>query len=83
MQVEVRYVVEKNVTVEVTETMIRRLYEEFKNGLWCRSNIVDALDDYLREKSGYIKNNGMDFNYETDIEDLVDEIVDRIEMEEE
>lgn len=87
MQVTVSYVIPQIVEVEITEEMIRELYDGFnndpsiRNKSSIRNKILDIIDDYLDQESGYTGNDGRDFECDTDIEEWVDEIIDEIEME--
>ena len=83
MFVTVSYVIPQIVEIEITEEMIRELYDNFKNESSIRNKIMDIVDHYLDQESGYIDNDGRDFERDTDIEEWVNEIIDRIEMEEE
>lgn len=83
MQVKVSYVVVYIEEVEITEEMIRELYDKYKNHVFARSRIIDEINEYLDRESGYMENDGRDFECDTDIEEWVDEIIDKIEMEEE
>ena len=79
MKVKVRYMIEKIEEIEITETLIREFYDKFKDELWVRSLIMDEVDDYLREESGYNKNKGLYFDYLAPTEEFIDTIVDKIE----
>lgn len=83
MQVKVSYVMVQITEVEITEEMIRELYDTYKNSASARSMVMASIDTYLDRESGYIDNEGMDFECDTDIEQWVDEIIDKIKMEEE
>lgn len=84
MKVNVNYVIPTVIDIEITTSMIIKLYHKFKNEgeLFIRSKIMDTIDDFLREKSGYIRNHGCDFDYLEPLEEFVDEVVDEIEEEE-
>lgn len=86
MKLQVSYTIYKEVEVEITEEMIRELYNQFKGECNWRSihwKISDAIDEYIEQKSGYIKDNGCHLEYLDDIDQWLDKTIDKIEMEEE
>lgn len=83
MQVKVSYTTVHIAEVEITEEMIRELYDRFQNERFVSLKIIDAINDYIDKESGYIDNDGRDPECDTDIEEYVDKIVNKIIMEEE
>lgn len=83
MKLQVSYTIYKEVEVEITEEMIRELYNQFKDEWRIRLKISDAIDEYVEQESGYIKDNGCHLEYLDDIDQWLDKTIDKLEEEEE
>lgn len=79
MKVTIFYTVPQIKEMEITEDMIRDLYNKYHN----RTKVLEALDWYIQKESGYIDDDGRDLEYyEEEVVDLVYEIIEKIEEEE-
>lgn len=79
MKVTVFYTVPQIKEMEITEDMIRDLYNKYHN----RTKVLEALDWYVQKESGYIDDDGRDLEYyEEEVVDLVYEVIEKIEEEE-
>ena len=81
MKVTIFYTVPQIEEMEITEDLIRDLYNQYHD----RTAVLEALDWYIQKESGYVDNDGRDFEYyqdENDIEDWVYQVIDKIEEEE-
>ena len=79
MKVTVFYTVPQIKEMEITEDMIRDLYNQYHN----RTKVLEALDWYIQKESGYIDDDGRDLEYyEEEVVDLVYKVVEKIEEEE-
>lgn len=82
MKVEVSYTIYKTSKVEIPEIMVRELYNKFKHAVFIRSMILNALDEYIQQESGYLKDNGCYLEFLSNVEEWIDELVDKFKMEE-
>ena len=79
MKVTVFYTVPQIREMEITEDMIRDLYNQYHS----RTKVLEALDWYIQKESGYIDDDGRDLEYyEEEVVDLVYEVIEKIEEEE-
>lgn len=79
MKVTVFYTVPQIKEMEITEDMIRDLYNQYHS----RTKVLEALDWYIQKESGYIDDDGRDLEYyEEEVVDLVYEIIEKIKEEE-
>lgn len=79
MKVTVFYTVPQIKEMEITEDMIRDLYNKYHN----RTKVLEALDWYVQKESGYIDDDGRDLEYyEEEVVDLVYQVIEKIEEEE-
>lgn len=81
MKVTIFYTVPQIKEMEITEDMIRDLCNRFRSG----DQVLEALDWYIQKESGYVEDDGRDFEYyqdENDIKDWVREIIKKIKEEE-
>ena len=81
MKVTIFYTVPQIKEMEITEDMIRDLCNRFRNS----DQVLEALDWYIQKESGYVEDDGRDFEYyqdENDIKDWVYEIIKKIKEEE-
>ena len=79
MKVTVFYTVPQIKEMEITEDMIRDLYNKYHN----RTKVLEALDWYVQKESGYIDDDGRDLEYyEEEVVDLVYQVIDKIKEEE-
>ena len=79
MKVTVFYTVPQIKEMEITEDMIRDLYNQYHS----RTKVLEALDWYIQKESGYIDDDGRDLEYyEEEVVDLVYEVIEKIEEEE-
>lgn len=79
MKVTVFYTVPQIKEMEITEDMIRDLYNQYHS----RTKVLEALDWYVQKESGYIDDDGRDLEYyEEEVVDLVYEVIEKIEEEE-
>lgn len=79
MKVTIFYTVPQIKEMEITEDMIRDLYNQYHS----RTKVLEALDWYIQKESGYIDDDGRDLEYyEEEVVDLVYEVVEKIEEEE-
>lgn len=79
MKVTVFYTVPQIKEMEITEDMIRDLYNQYHN----RTKVLEALDWYIQKESGYIDDDGRDLEYyEEEVVDLVYQVIEKIKEEE-
>lgn len=79
MKVTVFYTVPQIREMEITEDLIRDLYNQYHS----RTKVLEALDWYIQKESGYIDDDGRDLEYyEEEVVDLVYEVIEKIEEEE-
>lgn len=79
MKVTVFYTVPQIKEMEITEDMIRDLYNKYHN----RTKVLEALDLYIQKESGYVDDDGRDLEYyEEEVVDLVYQVIEKIEEEE-
>lgn len=81
MKVTIFYTVPQIKEMEITEDIIRDLYNKYHD----RTKVLDALDWYVQKESGYVDDDGRDFEYyqdENDIEDWVYQVIEKIKEEE-
>lgn len=79
MKVTVFYTIPQIKEMEITEDMIRDLYNKYHN----RTKVLEALDWYVQKESGYIDDDGRDLEYyEEEVVDLVYQVIEKIEEEE-
>lgn len=79
MKVTVFYTVPQIKEMEITEDMIRDLYNQYHS----RTKVLETLDWYIQKESGYIDDDGRDLEYyEEEVVDLVYEVIEKIEEEE-
>lgn len=79
MKVTVFYTVPQIKEMEITEDMIRDLYNKYHN----RTKVLEALDWYVQKESGYIDDDGRDLEYyEEEVVDLVYQVIEKIKEEE-
>ena len=81
MKVTVFYTVPHIEEMEITEDLIRDLYNQYHD----KTKVFEALDWYIQKESGYVDDDGRDFEYyqdENDIEDWVYQVIDKIKEEE-
>lgn len=79
MKVTIFYTVPQIEEMEITEDMIRDLYNQYHS----RTKVLEALDWYIQKESGYIDDDGRDLEYyEEEVVDLVYEVIEKIEEEE-
>lgn len=79
MKVTAFYTVPQIKEMEITEDMIRDLYNQYHN----RTKVLEALDWYIQKESGYIDDDGRDLEYyEEEVVDLVYQVIEKIKEEE-
>ena len=79
MKVTVFYTVPQIKEMEITEDMIRDLYNKYHN----RTKVLEALDWYVQKESGYIDDDGRDLEYyEEEVVDLVYQVIEKRKEEE-
>ena len=81
MKVTIFYTVPQIKEMEITEDLIRDLYNHYHD----RTKVLEALDWYIQKESGYVDDDGRDFAYledECDIEDWICNVIDKIKEEE-
>lgn len=79
MKVTVFYTVPQIKEMEITEDMIRDLYNKYHN----RTKVLEALDWYIQKESGYVDDDGRDLEYyEEEVVDLVYQVIEKIKEEE-
>ena len=74
MKFTVFYTVPQVREMEITEDMIRDLYNKYHD----IDKVFEALDWYIQKQSGYVDDDGRDFEFledECDIEDWVYEVI--------
>lgn len=79
MKVTVFYTVPQIKEMEITEDLIRDLYNKYHD----RTKVLEALDWYIQIESGYVDDDGRDLEYyEEEVVDLVYQVIEKIEEEE-
>ena len=78
MKVTIFYTVPQIKEMEITEDIIRDLYNQYHD----RTKVFEALDWYVQKESGYVDDDGRDFEYLDDIEDRVCSVIEKIKEEE-
>ena len=79
MKVTIFYTVPQIKEMEITEDMIRDLYNQYHS----RTKVLEALDWYIQKESGYIDDDGRDLEYyEEEVVDLVYQVIEKIKEEE-
>lgn len=79
MKVTVFYTVPQIKEMEITEDMIRDLYNKYHNG----TKVLEAIDWYIQKESGYVDDDGRDLEYyEEEVVDLVYQVIEKIKEEE-
>lgn len=81
MKVTISYTVPQIKEMEITEDMIRDLYNKYHD----RIKVLEALDWYIQKESGYVDDDGRDFEYYNDTEDIEDwvwQVIEKIKEEE-
>lgn len=80
MRFTVLYMVPQIREMEITEDIIRDLYNKYHDS----DKVFEALDWYIQKESGYVDDDGRDFEFledECDIEDWVCSVIDKIKEE--
>lgn len=79
MKVTVFYTVPQIKEMEITEDIIRDLYNQYHD----RTKVLEALDWYIKKESGYVDDDGRDLEYyEEEVVDLVYQVIEKIKEEE-
>ena len=81
MKVTIFYTVPQIKEMEITEDLIRDLYNHYHD----RTKVLEALDWYIQKESGYVDDDGRDFEYyedTADIEDWICKVIEKIKEEE-
>lgn len=81
MKVTISYTVPQIKEMEITEDMIRDLYNKYHD----RIKVLEALDWYIQKESRYVDDDGRDFEYYNDTEDIEDwvwQVIEKIKEEE-
>ena len=79
MKVTVFYTVPQIKEMEITEDLIRDLYNHYHD----RTKVLEALDWYIQKESGYVDDDGRDLEYyEEEVVDLVYQVIEKIKEEE-
>ena len=79
MKVTVFYTVPQIEEMEITEDLIRDLYNQYHD----KTAVLEDLDWYSQKESGDVDNDGRDFEYyEEDVVDWVYQVIDKIKEEE-
>lgn len=79
MKVTVFYTVPQIREMEITEDLIRDLYNHYHD----RTKVLEALDWYIQKESGYVDDDGRDLEYyEEEVVDLVYQVIEKIKEEE-
>lgn len=81
MTVTIFYTIPQIKEMEITEDIIRDLYNKYHDS----DKVFEALDCYIQKESGYVDDDGRDFEYyqdENDIEDWVYQVIEKIKEEE-
>ena len=79
MKVTIFYTVPQIKEMEITEDLIRDLYNQYHD----RTKVLEALDWYVQKESGYIDDDGRDLEYyEEEVVDLVYQVIEKIKEEE-
>lgn len=79
MKVTIFYTVPQIKEMEITEDIIRDLYNHYHD----RTKVLDALDWYIQKESGYVDDDGRDLEYyEETVIDWVYQVIEKIKEEE-
>ena len=79
MKVTVFYTVPQIREMEITEDLIKDLYNKYHD----RTKVLEALDWYIQKESGYVDDDGRDLEYyEEEVVDLVYQVIEKIKEEE-
>ena len=79
MKVTIFYTVPQIKEMEITEDLIRDLYNHYHD----RTKVLEALDWYIQKESGYVDDDGRDLEYyEETVVDLVYQVIEKIKEEE-
>ena len=79
MKVTIFYTVPQIKEMEITEDIIRDLYNKYHD----RTKVCEALDWYIQKESGYVDDDGRDLEYyEEEVVDLVYQVIEKIKEEE-
>ncbi len=79
MKVTIFYTVPQIKEMEITEDLIRDLYNHYHD----RNKVLEALDWYIQKESGYVDDDGRDFEYyEETVIDWVYQVIEQIKEEE-
>ena len=79
MKVTIFYTVPQIKEMEITEDLIRDLYNKYHDA----NKVFEALDWYIQIESGYVDNDGRDLEYyEEEVVDLVYQVIEKIKEEE-
>ena len=79
MTVTIFYTIPQIKEMEITEDLIRDLYNQYHD----KTKVFEALDWYIQKESGYVDDDGRDFEYyEEDVVDWVYQVIDKIKEEE-
>ena len=79
MKVTIFYTVPQIKEMEITEDIIRDLYNHYHD----RTKVLEALDWYIQKESGYVDDDGRDLEYyEEEVVDLVYQVIGKIKEEE-
>lgn len=79
MKVTIFYTVPQIKEMEITEDIIRDLYNHYHD----RTKVLEALDWYIQKESGYVDDDGRDLEYyEEEVVDLVYQVIEKIKEEE-
>ena len=79
MKVTIFYTIPQIKEMEITEDIIRDLYNHYHD----RTKVLEALDLYIQKESGYIDDDGRDLEYyEETVVDWVYQVIEKIKEEE-
>lgn len=79
MKVTIFYTVPQIREMEITEDLIRGLYNHYHD----RTKVLEALDWYIQKESGYVDDDGRDLEYyEEEVVDWVYQVIEKIKEEE-
>ena len=79
MKVTIFYTIPQIKEMEITENLIRDLYNYYHD----RTKVLEALEWYIQKESGYVDDDGRDLEYyEEDVVDWVYQVIEKIKKEE-
>lgn len=79
MKVTIFYTVPQIKEMEITEDLIRDLYNHYHD----RTKVLAALGWYIQKESGYVDDDGRDLEYyEEELVDWVYQVIEKIKEEE-